>query len=208
MDYSFLEVPLETSERRADERHRTVFQVARMCVEPDTQHLCLIRNLGSGGMMLESFSSIAVGARVRIEPRVFDPVTGVVRWTRGRRIGVAFEQPIELDQYLQSRGTLLPHHQPRGPRITVNLRCRLRIGAVWHLVPLLDLSQGGAKVITDLPVSLGEEVELHLDGFAPIVGQVRWIRGERLGVTFLQPVHLAHLGQWVDQMASGQPAAS
>lgn len=207
MDYSSIDVPPGSEERRADTRFRTVFQAARVLVDPDIQHLCLIRNLGPGGMMLESFSAIRVGTRVRIEPRTFDAIAGIVRWTKGPRIGVAFEQPIQLDQYLQSRGALLPHHHPRGPRITLDMRARLRIGVVWHLVPLLDLSQGGAKVITDLPVTLGEDVELHLDGFAPILAQVRWIRGERMGITFVQPIHLAHIGNWIDQVEAHRAAA-
>ena len=147
-------------DRRADERMTTLFQVARLLTDQGAQHLCLIRNIGSGGMMLELYAPLEPGTRVRIEPKVCDPVGGVVRWAQAGQAGIAFDAPIDVHNYLHTHHVLLPDQLPRCPRVTTQLRARLRIGAVWHLVPLIDLSQGGAKVETDLPVELGQGVEI------------------------------------------------
>ncbi len=184
-------------DRRADARTTTLFQVARLVTQHDAQHLCLIRNIGPGGMMLELYAPLEPGVRVRVEPKVCDPITGVVRWAEARQAGIAFDEPIDVHAYLHSHTVLLPDQLPRCPRVTTALRARLRIGPVWHLVPMIDLSQGGAKVETDLPVELGQGVEIDIDGIGVLGAHVRWVRGERVGLVFTCPLRLALVAQWI-----------
>ncbi|MCR5869371.1 MULTISPECIES: PilZ domain-containing protein [unclassified Sphingomonas] len=185
------------ADRRSDARITTLFQVARLLTGDGAQHLCLIRNIGPGGMMLEIYAPIEPGLRVRVEPKVCDPITGVVRWAEARQAGIAFNDPIDVHTYLHSHNVLLPDQLPRCPRVTTAMRARLRIGAVWHLVPLIDLSQGGAKVETDLPVELGQGVEIDIEGIGVLGAHVRWVRGERVGLVFTCPLRLALVAQWI-----------
>lgn len=191
-------------DRRADDRTTTLFQVARLVTEQNAQHLCLIRNIGPGGMMLEVYAPLEPDARVRIEPKVCDPITGVVRWSQARQVGVEFDEPIDVQTYLLSHNVLLPDQLARCPRITTAARSRMRIGAVWHLVPLIDLSQGGAKVETDLPVEVGQGVEIDIDGIGVVAAHVRWARGERVGLVFASPLRLAVLAQWIARQGAAQ----
>ncbi|OYX51718.1 MAG: hypothetical protein B7Y97_04300 [Sphingomonas sp. 32-66-10] len=184
-------------DRRADDRTTTLFQVARLLTEAGTQHLCLIRNIGAGGMMVEIYAPLEPGTRVRIEPKVCDPVAGVARWAQAGQAGIAFDDPIDVHAYLHTHNVLLPDQLPRCPRVTTTLRARLRIGAVWHLVPLIDLSQGGAKVETDLPVELGQGVEIDIAGIGTLGAHVRWVRGERIGLIFTSALRLARVAQWI-----------
>ena len=55
------------ADRRADDRTTTLFQVARLLTERGAQHLCLIRNIGPGGMMLEIYAPLEAGMRVDAE---------------------------------------------------------------------------------------------------------------------------------------------
>lgn len=190
-------IPSPDGDRRADVRTTTLFQVARLLTEDDAQHLCLIRNIGPGGMMLEIYAPIEPGVRVRIEPKVCDPITGVVRWAQARQAGIVFDDPIDVHAYLHTHHVLLPDQLARCPRVTTVTRARLRIGVVWHLVPLVDLSQGGVKVETDLPVELGQGVEIDIDGIGVLGAHVRWVRGERVGLVFTCPLRLALVAQWI-----------
>lgn len=185
------------ADRRADDRTTTLFQVARLLAEDGAQHLCLIRNIGSGGMMIEIYAPLDPGIRVRIEPKVCDPIAGTVRWAQARQAGIAFDDPIDVHTYLHIHNVLLPDQLPRCPRVTTATRARLRIGAVWHLVPLIDLSQGGAKVETDLPIELGQGVEIDIAGMGTLGAHVRWVRGERVGLVFTCPLRLAVVAQWI-----------
>lgn len=184
-------------DRRADVRTTTLFQVARLLTEDGAQHLCLIRNIGPGGMMLEIYAPLEPGTRVRIEPKVCDPIAGVVRWALEGQAGIAFDHPIDVHAYLHTHNVLLPDQLPRCPRVTTALRARLRIGAVWHLVPLIDLSLGGAKVETDLPVELGQGAEIDIAGIGTLGAHVRWVRGERIGLIFTNPLPVARVAQWI-----------
>ncbi len=184
-------------DRRADVRTTTLFQVARLLTDDGAQHLCLIRNIGPGGMMLEIYAPLEPGLRVRVEPKVCDPIAGTVCWSQARQAGIAFDDPIDVHAYLHTHNVLLPDQLPRCPRVTTAMRSRLRIGAVWHLVPLIDLSQGGAKVETDLPVELGQGVEIDIDGIGVLGAHIRWVRGERIGLVFTCPLRLALVAQWI-----------
>lgn len=189
--------PSRGEDRRADDRTTTLFQVARLLTQGGAQHLCLIRNIGPGGMMLEIYAPLEPGMRVRIEPKLCDPVAGVVRWAQAGQAGIAFDDPIDVHTYLHTHNVLLPDQLPRCPRVTTHMRARLRIGAVWHLVPLIDLSQGGAKVETDLPVELGQGVEIDIAGIGTLGAHVRWVRGERIGLIFTSALRLARVAQWI-----------
>ncbi|QDX27285.1 PilZ domain-containing protein [Sphingomonas suaedae] len=189
-------------DRRVDERYTTLFQVARILTEQGEQHLCLIRNIGSGGMMLEVYAPLEPDTRVRIEPKLCDPLCGVVRWSQDRQAGIAFDSPIDVPSYLSVHNVRSPDHMPRGPRIVLDSRSRVRIGSIWHLVPLRDLSQGGAKIETDLPVEIGEAVEIDIEGVGIKHARVRWVRGERVGMTFSRPLRVAQVARWI---AANQP---
>ncbi|WP_337847245.1 PilZ domain-containing protein [Sphingomonas sp.] len=184
-------------DRRADHRTTTLFQVARLVTADGSQQLCLIRNIGPGGMMVELYAPLAAGMRVRIEPKLCDPLDGAVRWVQGQQAGIAFDDPIDVDAYLHVHTALLPDQLPRCPRVTTRLRARLRIGAVWHLVALIDLSQGGAKVETDLPIALGHGVDIDVAGIGTLGAHVRWVRGERVGLVFTCPLRLAVVARWI-----------
>lgn len=191
-------------DRRADGRTTTLFQVARLLTDAGAQHLCLIRNIGPGGMMLEIYAPLEPGARVRIEPKVCDPIAGVVRWSQEGQAGIAFDHPIDVHAYLHTHNVLLPDQLPRCPRVTTALCARLRIGAVWHLVPLIDLSLGGAKVETDLPVELGQGAEIDIAGIGTLGAHVRWVRGERIGLIFTNPLPVARVAQWIATQGAEQ----
>ena len=197
---------LPDHDRREGHRTTTLFQVALLATEHGAQHLCLIRNIGSGGMMLEIYAPLEPGVRVRVEPKVCDPIAGIVRWSQGGQAGIAFDDPIDVHAYLHTHNVLLPDQLPRCPRVTTAMRSRLRIGAVWHLVPLIDLSQGGAKVETDLPVELGQGVEIDIDGIGVLGAHVRWVRGERVGLVFTCPLRLALVAQWIATHGAAQGA--
>lgn len=192
-------------DERSGERYTTLFRVARVVTDCGAQHLCLIRNIGAGGLMLETYVPFAVGTRVQIEPKGCTPVSGEIRWVKDRNAGVAFETPIDVSDYLNRNQLTAGRETPRGPRLVVGVRARLRVGAIWHLVDLIDLSQKGAKIESDLPMELEAAVELMVDQLAPVSGRVRWIKGERVGIEFSSLIPLADLAEWASTLPGGMP---
>jgi len=183
-------------DQRADQRFTTLFRVARVVTEGGAQHLCLIRNIGAGGLMLETYAPFDMGAVVRVEPKGCEPVSGRICWVRDKNAGVAFDAPIDVAVYLNLNQAPNVEDTPRGPRLMVGRRARLRVGVMWHVVELIDLSQKGAKVQSDLPMEMDAAVELMVERLAPLSGRVRWMKEDRIGIEFSNAIALADLAEW------------
>jgi hypothetical protein len=194
-------------DQRVDERFTTLFRVARVVLADGAQHLCLIRNISAGGLMLETYAPFDIGAVVRIEPKGSAPVNGRICWVKDRNVGVAFDAPIDVGAYLHPHQIAAAREVPRGPRLMVGRRARLRVGVMWHLVEVVDLSQRGAKVRSDLPMELDAAVELMIERLAPLSGRVRWIKEDRLGIEFSSAIALADLAEWASTLTEGESAA-
>lgn len=183
-------------DQRADQRFTTLFRVARVVMGDGAQHLCLIRNIGAGGLMLETYAPFDMGAAVRVEPKGCEPVSGRICWAKDKNVGVAFDVPIDVAGYLNRNDLPAAEETPRGPRLRVGRRARLRVGVMWHVVELIDLSQKGAKVQSDLPMEMDAGVELMVERLAPLPGRVRWMREDRIGIEFSSAIALADLAEW------------
>lgn len=200
--------PNLVSDQRADERFTTLFRVARVVLADGAQHLCLIRNISAGGLMLETYAPFDAGTVVRIEPKGSEPVNGRICWVRDRNAGVAFDAPINVGDYLHPHQMNAARETPRGPRLMVGRRARLRMGVMWHLVEVIDLSQKGAKIRSDLPMELDAGVELMIERLAPLSGRVRWIKEDRIGIEFSSAIALADLAEWARTLAEGSASAA
>ncbi len=55
-----------------------------------------VRNLSTGGAMVECGRSLPVGAQVQLDLPGLDPLGAEVRWAEGRRMGLQFEEPFDL----------------------------------------------------------------------------------------------------------------
>jgi hypothetical protein len=76
-----------------------------------------IRNLSASGLMADSERPFRVGERIRVELRGLGKVDGAIAWTKGERIGIAFDQRIDPQQARK------PVSQNRGePALPVYLR--------------------------------------------------------------------------------------
>ncbi|HSX54870.1 MAG TPA: PilZ domain-containing protein [Sphingomonas sp.] len=184
------------SDQRSGERFTTLFRVARVVTEGGSQHLCLIRNIGAGGLMLETYTPFGIGTAVRVEPKGCEPVSGRICWVKDKNAGVAFDTQIDVSVYLSLNQPPGMQETPRGPRIVVSRRARLRVGVMWHLVELLDLSQKGAKVRSDLPMEMDAGVELLIERLDALPGRVRWMKEDRIGIEFSSAIPLADLAEW------------
>lgn len=54
-----------------------------------------VRNLSPGGMMAESERPLALGTRVSVDLPNVGLAPGAVSWSRGRRIGITFDEAID-----------------------------------------------------------------------------------------------------------------
>lgn len=83
---------LDIQESRARD---SLFLLAELTLEDSGErHKVKVRNLSSGGMMVESDIEIEQGQRIVADLRNIGPVRGQIAWVRGEKFGVAFDRPI------------------------------------------------------------------------------------------------------------------
>lgn len=56
-----------------------------------------VRNISTGGAMLEVTATVDEGARIRLECSVTGSIEAVVIWVVGDRCGLLFDRPAELN---------------------------------------------------------------------------------------------------------------
>src|SRR6476469_1471913 len=74
-------------ERRSSERHRLVLQLATLTTDLE-QQLCLVLNIGTGGMKVRYFGNAPEGSAVAVSMRGDQILNGHVSWRVGDLLGI------------------------------------------------------------------------------------------------------------------------
>lgn len=92
------------------------------------------------------------------------------------------------------------------PRMAVALAAELRTESGSTSCRLVNLSRGGACVEVDSPILRGRQIVLHR-GAMKAKGVVVWLRGDRCGVRFDQPIRATDLLVQMSQSRNSQARA-
>ena len=89
------------------------------------------------------------------------------------------------------------------PRVAVDARARIDLGAQRFTAQVRDISTDGIRILTDELLSIGDEVRVVLKGFErPLPGIVRWCNGDHAGVEFVQRLPIGRLNSWLAAQAA------
>lgn len=191
--YSMSSDPPSDCNRRADERHLTLFRVGSMVVH-DRRELCLVKNISAGGALLRVYSTLEVGLPIEVELKEGHRVSGTVSWVKGSDAGIEFGERIDVLDLLRASSD---GPRPRMPRIEINCVCFVREGAILHRSRLHNISQGGLGVECPNPLGIGADVTVSIAGLAPQSAVVRWKDGDRYGISFNTVLPLGGLVEWL-----------
>lgn len=186
-----------------EERQVSLYRVGALDVE-GRRELCVIRNVSSGGMMINAYSQIAPETVVSIEFKHGDPIKGVVVWTRDNMVGVQFDEPIDVSAVLASSPD---GPRPRMPRIDIHSPVTVREEAKIYRMCAIDISQGGVCVEGKDKLTIGADVVVSIGGLAPEAAVVRWHNGDCYGLGFNRLLSVPTLADWLQQhrqSAAGQ----
>ena len=188
--------PPPDDDRRHHARHVTVLRVAKINT-PQSEELCLVRNISASGMMVHVYSNLSVGDTVSTELNSGKPISGKIAWHREGMIGIEFDETVNPDRVLAGQDFAPTTAHPRPPRVGLDLRGRIRVGSRYQAVTLCNISQGGANIRPSEPDSVLDKVVLLVNGLPPIAGSVRWQDQEHAGIEFDIPVSFDVLARWV-----------
>lgn len=188
--------PMSAQERRSGQRHMSILRVGKMRT-PRGEDFCLIRNISAGGLMAKLYRPVQVGEHVVIELRAERRLAGEIRWTRDDAAGIQFDEPIDVAALLADREEFVDGRHPRPPRLSHRCRATMRLGADYHRVTVVDISQGGVKLAVDKPVAIGADAVITMEGFRAVAGVVRWCSDGQAGIAFNQVIPYPELTGWL-----------
>ncbi|QDZ07999.1 PilZ domain-containing protein [Sphingomonas panacisoli] len=178
---------LGLSERRAAERHKSVLTAGKIVVA-GRDHFCLVRNVATGGLLIEMPEPPAAGSRVRIETAGLEACDASVIWREDRLAGLEFLLPQDVDlvgRRVSGEAGLVV----RGPRFRSDRVAELRIADRHRVVEVVNISIGGAKLRGASGLESNALGQLIMGRPMPaLLGNVRWSVGDEVGFKFAQPL--------------------
>jgi hypothetical protein len=204
--YSLQDSPPGMPDRRDGERHLSLLRVGSLTID-GRRELCLIRNVSAGGMLIRPYCTIPENARLTIELKQGDPISGHARWTKDGCVGVTFDERIDVVELLAACSE--EGQRPRMPRVEVDCLAWVRDGATVHRGRAVNISQGGLRIEQcRAEIAVGTEVTVSILGLVPLPGTVRWNDGEACGITFARVLALPQLVAWLHDQRARMRAAS
>lgn len=181
--------------RRSDARYTTVFRPISIASDA-FRNICIMRNISETGLMCSADFPLPEGTQVTMEISTSGPITGQVMWVKDQKMGVRFDEQIDVATVLH--GTMSGRNAKkiaRPPRLEI--LCDAHIMADDQSVPvrLCNISQRGARI--EFPfLSVGDEVELSIEGLDTRKATVRWVHDGHAGLNFFRPIDLHELARW------------
>lgn len=192
--------PENSSDRRAGPRALSILRVGRVVWDEQDQ-LCVVRNISPGGVMFECLRPPPVGQQLLIELRSDKRMTGEVRWSRDRKVGIQFDREINVEHMLREERSPLLRVRPRAPRFIRRGTLKLIADGETMSADIVDISTFGVNCRPEAAVRNGEPIVAALDGVAATNAEIRWVRGDQAGIRFEKPLPWKPFQLWLDHAA-------
>jgi len=193
------EEPVRQSTSQSDPRLLTILRVGKLTTDR-FEELCLVRNVGVGGMMAHVHSPLVPRQRVQIELRSDRKFWGTILWIKEGIAGIGFDGQVDIEEILGRGPTESNDRRSTGPRLNIDCSAKLRVGSRYHGVPVHDLGQCGVGIRFTERLAAGQEVVVTLEGFRPVQGSAIWCRGGRAGIAFNRSIPFDELTGWLVDM--------
>jgi hypothetical protein len=183
-------------ERRQHERSLRVMRVARLAAL-DAEGLGMVRDVSSGGMMIDAHIELDIGQQVSIAMLDDQELSGSVAWKDGSMIGVQFAAEVDVEEILAKPSVKPDGKRARHPRFAAGRAAQVKIDESVLDATLLDISQRGAKLECTGKVRANNNVVLRTDGLKPVAATVKWRAGDMMGIEFHRLLPVGELEHWL-----------
>ena len=174
----------------------TTYRVAMLTIASGPI-LCLVRALSPRVATLDIDMPFAPQDRATLEIGRHTLAGALVR-TGERRAELRTAKEIHIPAILADPSLVATAGRRALPRVAVDVRARIDIGAQRFTAQVRDISTDGVRIETEELLSVGDEVRIVLKGFErPLPGNVRWCSGDYAGVEFVQRLPIGRLNAWL-----------
>ena len=185
-----------TNHRRED-RLRDLTDVATVTFRRKKVGVTIV-NLSSLGAMVEGDIDPRIGEVLQIQFADCNRTRCTVRWVRGNRVGLEFEQQTDIVGLAKTRAFVVASHSqptviPERTSKPMSMRAA-RHGLIWtgtlywsfeaYNVRLRNISTDGAMLECERSLAPGSAVRLNLAEAGTLTGEVRWSKAGQVGILF------------------------
>jgi PilZ domain len=186
------------ADRRQHTRNVKVMRVARLKdIQLHAECLGMVRDVSSGGMMIDAHFPLEIGQSVSVALLDDQGLTGEVVWKDGKTVGVKFASEIAVDEILAKPSVKADGTRARLPRFKSDKTVSLRLDDRSFDAELLDLSQRGAKLVSEISAKLHSNILVRLDAGRAVRATVKWRAAGMIGVEFHRLLSVDELGSWL-----------
>jgi hypothetical protein len=169
------------------------------------REICFLRRITPLGAVLSMETTPAVGEQLHLELLTGERLRGQVEWVEGRDVGLRFDAAADMFALITRNLVHQPGDGRRMPRIELDCPAWLEAGSRREIVTVKNLSDGGARIETRIPLVMHEQIVLTLDGFRPARAVVRWVRGNVAGIAFAPELPWHELMPWLRRRYRNRP---
>ena len=161
---------------------------------------CVVRNISSGGLMARVYRPVELGEAVRIELAGGQLLDGTILWTRDWEVGVAFADPVDVEEVLAEQWvTETDGDRRKTRRVKVECPATLKVRMRYYFGKLCDLSPTGARVQTRGALKKPGDAVLALPDLPPLFATIRWINERDCGLEFREHIPAEALNRWLQE---------
>lgn len=180
------------AERRADQRHITVYRVAKVRRADDTG-LWRVKNMSDRGMLFECGAAVAPNEKLEIALSETVILTGWVAWSGDGKCGVAFDKPIRAAELLRDLVAERETDRYRPLRLPVCFPAKLLVEAEEIEIAVTSLSQCGVGITCTRELQKAAQVDIALADGVWRPGNIRWVQDGAAGICLASAFALSEL---------------
>jgi len=185
-------------DRRAHARSVKVMRVARLTdVHAQSESVGLVRDVSSGGMMIEALVPPEVGQSVSIALLDDRELTGEIIWRDGKTVGVKFTSEMSVADILAKPAIPKDGWSTRLPRFKTCKPVIVHYENKTFEAILADISQRGAKILSEAQSRIDSNIVVRLNAECSVAATVKWRKASNIGVEFHRPLPMAELAKWI-----------
>ncbi len=163
------------------------------------KEICFLRKITPLGAVIQVQSKRRLGERLDLTLMTGERLAGTVTWVTENELGLRFDDSADIFGLIARNLVRQPGDARRMPRIELRCQAWLEAGSRRDRAILRNLTDGGARIDTRLPLVAHEHVVLIPDGFRAIEAEVRWAEGGAVGLSFLPALSWQELMPWLRQ---------
>lgn len=171
--------PRAANDQRSQSRTSLFIRPVKLIAE-EGEFLCIIRDISDSGISLRSYHEMPAFRTASLQLETGETFRVDLVWQKDCDAGFRFLDKINVEAIIAETGAY-----PKRPlRFFLEAQVDLYCKGMRHRAQITDLSQQGARLHSQLTLSLGELVRIEHDFFPPIVAKVCWRKGEEHGLIF------------------------